>query len=149
MERTSVDLPRFSTKTDDNILDENTAKRAETHTVRGESVYRLALLHICTISSRFCTLSGFWKMAVRTERGRICGYSRLPPLTQEHPLYLYLIPLGVKRADQGAYQILLAVLIRFLQTNMLAKRLRTGSELKMHHRWRSKSHKRTEAHFLH
>lgn len=63
-----MDLPRFSVKTDDNILDENTAKRAETHTVRGESVYSLALLHICTISSRFCTLSGFWKMAVRTER---------------------------------------------------------------------------------
>ena len=75
---------------------------------------RVVLLQICTISFRFCTLSGFWKMAVRSERGRINGYSRLPPLTQENPLYLYLTPLGVKRADQGADQILPAVPIRFL-----------------------------------
>ena len=144
-----MDLPRLSTKTDDKILDENTANRAETHAVRGKSVYSLVLLQICTISARFCTLSGFCKMAVRRERGRIYGYSRLPPLTQEDLLYLYLTPLGVKRADQGADQILPAVPIRFLQTNMLTKGLRTGSELKMQNRWRSKSHKRIEAHFLH
>ena len=129
-----MDLPRLSTKTDVKILDENTAKRAETHAVHSESVYSLVLLQICTISSRFCTLSGFWKMAVRSERGRIYGYSRLPPLTQEDPLYLYLKPLGVKRADQGADQILPAVPIRFLRTNTLAKVLRTGSELMMQNR---------------
>ena len=41
---TSVDLPRLSTKTDDKILDENTAKRAETHAVHGESGF-VADLH--------------------------------------------------------------------------------------------------------